>query len=218
MLKDGQIVERGKHEELLSLPKGVYAGMWNQQLENDFHGDNEGGGGKGGEEEKGKSEEGGEEEKGKTEEREGGEEEKGKSEEGEGGEEEKGKSKEGGVEEKGKSEEGEGGEEEKGKLGEGEGGGKKKEEKKETIDAEGLVEPSSSSMNVQLQPLQPSPEPLDEHLPLLQQSQLLPPQQYQQLHQQPQHTTVEIPELEAETDTAPAVKCKKACKCAKSIA
>ena len=181
MLKDGQIVERGKHEELLSLPKGVYAGMWNQQLENDFHGDNEGGGGKGGEEEKGKSEEGGEEEKGK-------------------------------------SEEGEGGEEEKGKLGEGEGGGKKKEEKKETIDAEGLVEPSSSSMNVQLQPLQPSPEPLDEHLPLLQQSQLLPPQQYQQLHQQPQHTTVEIPELEAETDTAPAVKCKKACKCAKSIA
>ena len=168
VLKDGQIVERGKHEELLSLPKGVYAGMWNQQLENDFHGDNEGGGGKGGEEEKGKSEEGGEEEKGK-------------------------------------SEEGEGGEEEKGKLGEGEGGGKKKEEKKETIDAEGLVEPSSSSMNVQLQPLQPSPEPLDEHLPLLQQSQLLPPQQYQQLHQQPQHTTVEIPELEAETDTAQSI-------------
>ena len=33
VLKDGEIAERGRHEELLSRPEGVYAGMWNQQLE-----------------------------------------------------------------------------------------------------------------------------------------------------------------------------------------
>ena len=33
VLKDGYIVERGTHEYLLSIPGGVYYGMWNQQLE-----------------------------------------------------------------------------------------------------------------------------------------------------------------------------------------
>lgn len=33
MLKDGVIVERGRHETLL-LEQGMYADMWNQQLQN----------------------------------------------------------------------------------------------------------------------------------------------------------------------------------------
>ncbi len=32
MLKDGEIAERGLHDELLS-KKGLYAGMWNEQMQ-----------------------------------------------------------------------------------------------------------------------------------------------------------------------------------------
>jgi len=43
VLKDGHIVERGTHEELLGLPEGVYAGMWNQQLEKEAEEEDEDG-------------------------------------------------------------------------------------------------------------------------------------------------------------------------------
>ncbi len=33
MLKDGEIVERGTHSELLNIQDGVYNSMWNQQLQ-----------------------------------------------------------------------------------------------------------------------------------------------------------------------------------------
>lgn len=33
MLKDGEIVERGRHDQLLD-ESGLYAEMWNQQLKN----------------------------------------------------------------------------------------------------------------------------------------------------------------------------------------
>lgn len=32
VLKDGEIVERGTHGELLNMENGLYASMWNQQL------------------------------------------------------------------------------------------------------------------------------------------------------------------------------------------
>lgn len=34
VLKEGSIVERGKHEQLLQLDDGIYADMWQQQLKN----------------------------------------------------------------------------------------------------------------------------------------------------------------------------------------
>lgn len=33
VLNDGEIVERGKHEDLISIPNGVYAKMWRVQLQ-----------------------------------------------------------------------------------------------------------------------------------------------------------------------------------------
>ncbi|KAG4075106.1 hypothetical protein HA402_013501 [Bradysia odoriphaga] len=34
VLSDGQIVERGRHDDLLNIPNGTYAGMWQNQLQN----------------------------------------------------------------------------------------------------------------------------------------------------------------------------------------
>ena len=34
VLQEGSIAERGRHEELVQRPNGIYAGMWEQQLKN----------------------------------------------------------------------------------------------------------------------------------------------------------------------------------------